>query len=487
MKIIGIEPKAPGLHIFSKIYIPRLGLPQLLTIAENTGHECEIYCEELTPIVWERVAEADMVLISSITSTAPRAFSLIEKIREVNKKAALIMGGPHVTFLPEEALDKGVDYVFRNEADDSFPMFLKWYSSERDFRSLAKISGLSFKVGNSYHHTAHAPRVDLNVLPTPNLDLICGFGKPTSIPIISSRGCPWDCEFCSEISMFGRGYRFRSEDKVIEDMKYYDRRYGKVPIFFAEDNFGANRQRLERLCNKIIQNGLVRCIEGQVRLDLGKQPNTLKLMSRAGFQRAYIGYESTNPDSLISMGKGLKENEMEHLTKVFHRSGIAIHAMWVIGFDDDSLETVKTTVRSCIKWHIETTQFLILVPIPGSRLFERLKKEDRIFNWDWSRYDGHHVNFYPKKMTPRQLQVAVILEAMPRMYGIWLTIRIFVINNFQTGLAMLKGRWHPFREFRSNVETLIARLWGKIATRRIKKPIGRYIEEIPAVTEKARI
>jgi len=487
MVIIGIEPKAPGLHIFSKIFIPRLGLPQLLTIAESMGHECDIYCEEITPIPWERIAQADMVMISSITSTIPRAFALIKKIKETNKKAPVLIGGPHVTFLPEEALDHGADFVFRHEADDSFPMFLKWYSSGKDFRKIMEIPGLSFKLGNSYHNTAPAPNVDLDSLPTPNLDLIKGFARPSSIPVITSRGCPWGCEFCSEISMFGRGYRFRSEEKVLEDIKYYDRRYGKTPIFFAEDNLGANRPRLERLCREIRENGLSRCLEGQVRLDLAKFPQTLKLMNRAGFQRAYIGYESTNPESLKAAGKGLKEREMEDLTREFHKQGIAIHAMWVIGFDDDTLDTVKNTIQACIKWRIETTQFLILVPIPGSKLFYRLKDENRIFNWDWSRYDGHHVNFYPGKMTPRQLQVAVMLDAMPRMYSLWLTLRIFIINNFRIGMALFKGRrWRPWREFRSSFETLVARIWGKSATRRMKKTIRGYIEQIPAISHKVR-
>jgi len=486
LKIIGIEPKAPGLHIFSKTYIPRLGLPQLLTIAQNMGHRCEIYCEEIIPIDWEKIRSADMILVSSTTSTAPRAYSIIKKIKEVNKDIPILIGGPHVTFLAKEALDNNADFVFRHEADESFPLFLEWYLSGRDYNDLNKIPGISFKIGNSYFDTPKGPDVNLDNLPPPNLDLITGYGKPSSIPMVTSRGCPWGCEFCSEIAMFGRKYRFRSEEKVIEDIRYYDDRYGKLDIFFAEDNLGANRARLERLCHRMIDNGLVRPIEGQVRLDLAKFPQTLKLMTRAGFQRAYIGYESTNPDSLQAAGKGLHQSEMERLTRQFHKNGIAIHAMWIMGFDSDTLETVKNTVSASIKWRIETTQFLILVPIPGSKLFHRLNKEDRIFTRDWSLYDGHHVNFYPAGMTPRQLQIAVMLEAMPRMYGIWLTARIFLSNNIRTGLALFKGRWHIVRESKNNLHTMLARLWGKIATRKIKKSVKKYLDQIPSFSRKER-
>lgn len=486
MNIVGIEPEAPGLHVFGRAYFPRLGLAQLLTIAEQSGHQCEIFCEEIAPIPWDKVARADMILVSSITSTAPRAYALIEQIKEdVNSTAPILMGGAHVTFLPEEALAQGADYVFRHEADESFVQFLRWWTSQRNPRELLSIPGISFKIGDQYHHTPPPARVDLDTLPTPNLDLIYGYEKPSSIPLITSRGCPWNCDFCSEIAMFGKGYRFRSEQKVIEDIKYYDRRYGKSPIFFAEDNFGANRMRLERLCNSILDNGLVRSYDGQVRLDLAKHPGTLALMNRAGFQRAYIGYESTNPESLEAMGKGIGSDEMGHYTKIFHKQGIAIHAMWILGFDDDTLETVKNTIKACIKWRIETTQFLILVPIPGSRLYERFKKENRIFNWDWTKYDGHHVTFYPKKMTARQLQISVMLDAMPKLYRLGQTLRLFIQNNMRTGIGLFSRRhWHPVREFNANLLTLFARVWGKGATKRMKKPIREYLKQIPLISSR---
>lgn len=481
MFIVGIEPKAPGLHIFSRLYLPRLGLPLLLTMARQLGHRCAVYCEEITPIPWDKVAKAEMILISTITSTAPRAYSFIPEIRKRNPNAPILMGGPHVTFLPEEALDKGADYVFRHEADVSFPLFLQWWlSSPRDNQELFTIAGLSFRIGNQYHHTQRPGLVDLDTLPTPDLDLIFGYEKPEIIPLITSRGCTYNCEFCSEVEMFGRHYRFRPEQKVIEDIRYYDRRYGRIDIFIAEDNFGADPDRVERLCGQIIKHGLVRPYSGQVRLDLAKFPELVALMNRAGFERAYIGYESINPKSLEEIKKGLRYESMPGYTKVFHRCGISIHAMWILGLDYDSLETVKQTVRCCIRWRIETSQFIILVPLPGAPLYERLKAEGRIFNHDWSKYDGHHVNFYPKGMTARQLQVAVMLEAMPWFYNRWQTVKILAANLARTAVRFLRFKTRrPFQELRSSIITLLARRWGKGATRKMKKPIREYLKQIP--------
>ncbi len=482
MFIVGIEPKAPGMHIFSQTLMPRLGLPQLLTIARGMGHDCEVYCEEIAAIDWDRIRKADMILISSTTSTVPRAYALIKKIKDdMNPDAAILMGGPHVTFLPEEALEKGADYVFRHEADETFPAFLNWWNSARDYRELMLIPGLSFRVGDGFHHTPKPGRVNLDTLPTPDLDMIVGFGKPGAIPLITSRGCPWDCDFCSEVSMFGRAFRFRSEEKVLEDIRYYIRRYGKIPIFFADDNLAANRARLERLCNGIVENGMVRSYSGQIRLDLAKQPETLSLMFKAGFERAYIGYESTNAKSLEAIGKGLKASDMADYTRIIHSRGLEIHAMWVLGFDTDTVATVKDNIRAAIRWKIETSQFLILVPIPGSRLFEQLKKDDRIFNHDWSHYDGHHVTFYPAKMAARQLQVAVMLEAMPKLYNHWQTLRIFVDENWRNTKAAFRMRsWHPVRRIKTTLVTLVVRIWGRRVTRKMKQPIKAYLRRIPS-------
>jgi radical SAM superfamily enzyme YgiQ (UPF0313 family) len=488
MFIVGIEPKAPGMHIFSQTHMPRLGLPQLLTIARQMGHECRIYCEEIAPIVWDDVQRADMILMSSTTSTAPRAYALTKKIKEdINSDAPLLMGGPHVTFLPEEALEKGADFVFRHEADESFVDFIKWWTCGRESHRLMDIPGLSFKMGNCYHHTAEPKPVNLDLLPTPDLDLIAGLGKPGAIPLITSRGCPWNCDFCSEVSMFGRAYRFRSEEKLIEDIRYYDKKYGKIPIFFADDNLAANLSRLAKLCEGIIKNHLIRAYSGQVRLDLAKHPNMLSLLNRTGFERVFIGYESTNEETLQAAHKGLSFDDMASYTKAIHKHGIEIHAMWVIGFDTDTLETVKNNMRASIKWKLETSQFLILVPIPGSKLYDNFKRDKRIFNHDWSKYDGHHVTFFPVKMTPKQLQVSVMLDAMPKLYNHWQTLKIFTVQNLQIVKGLFKIKtWHPIRSAKSSIITLFVRIWGRYTTKKMKKPIRNYLSQIPISTSERR-
>jgi radical SAM superfamily enzyme YgiQ (UPF0313 family) len=178
---------------------------------------------------------------------------------------------------------------------------------------------------------------------------------------------------------------------------------------------------------------------------------------------------------------------MSAYTKIIHKNNIEIHAMWVLGFDTDTLETVKGNIRASIDWRLETSQFLILVPIPGSALYERFKNSGRIFNNDWSKYDGHHVTFYPAKMTPRQLQIAVMMEAMPKLYNYWQTLKIFAIDNWRTARGSFRLRsWHPIRRTKNSLITLIVRIWGRRVSIKMRRPIKKYIRQIPVLTSESR-
>lgn len=500
MLIIGIEPRAPGLHIFTQAYTPRAGLPRLLTRAQELGHQCIIFCEEMrsSQINWELISQADLILISSITSTAPRAYSIIKLIKEYNKHAPILGGGPHFTFEYQEALSNGIDYVFRHWADHSFFEWLNWYQgladaqnvTSHDLQKLLDIHGLAYKIAGHVHRTGLPEIVNPDSWPTPDFRLVHGY-KPKFITLISSEGCDHNCEFCSEWTMHGAQYRSRSPEKVITDIIYYRKLYGKIPIFFGDDNLAADlksrdnsvliygHDRLKKLCELILQADLKGVYSGQVRLSLADRPELLELMAKVGFDRVYIGYESINPANTNAVGNKLNFEQMAQQTMAFHQHGIAIHAMWVLGFDNDTLDTVKRTIESCIKWRIGTNQFMILMPLPGSPLRSRLIKANRIIHNDWEKYDGHHVVFIPQLMKAWELQAAVMLEAMPRVYNLGQTFRIYLGSNIRTLKRWLTHKApHPGIEFKSAFVTLILRLVGRDVVRQAKKPAKKYLERL---------
>ncbi|HDT13990.1 MAG TPA: radical SAM protein [Candidatus Aminicenantes bacterium] len=403
-KIVLIEPKAPNLHIFSQFPLPRLGTLILGTMMKARGWEVDVFVEDFRTIDFDALAAADLVGISTITSTAPRAYAIADKARAMG--ITVLMGGPHVTYLTEEALDHA-DFVVRGEGEAALPAFIDARESGAGY---ADVPNLSFKDGSgAIVHNPMAPRVsDLDRIPFPDFSLLRpdakGLKHMSSIPVLTSRGCPFDCSFCSVTGMFGRKYRFRSTANIIEELRLYDGR--KTLIFFYDDNFAADPERTRDLCEAMIREKLRLKWTTQVRADVARDPSLVGLMKEAGCHTVYIGFESANPDALADMKKKQTVEEIARAVKVFRRHRIHIHGMFVLGFDQDDWRTVRKTVRWAKRARLTSTQFLILTPLPGSAFYDRVAAEDRIRFHDWALYDAHHAVFQPARLSLPDLQKA---------------------------------------------------------------------------------
>ena len=406
-KIIFIEPKAPNLHIFSKFKLPRLGLYILGTLAKQRGWQVEIIYEEMQKIDFSTVESSDLVGISTITSTAPRAYMIADKIREMG--IPVIMGGPHVSFQTEEALGHA-DFVIRGEGEKALMAFFDAWEGNKVYES---VPNLSFNKNGEIVHNPLAPNIsDLDQLPFPDLTYlnynpkrIAGY---RTIPIQTSRGCPFDCAFCSVTSMFGRRYRFRSPQNIIEELRLYNDK--KNIIFFYDDNFAANPKHTKELLHAMIQENFKFKWTTQVRADIAKDLELVKLMQKAGCHTLYIGFESVNPESLKEMRKKQTVEEITHAVKVLRRHKIHIHGMFVFGFDEDDWKTVKKTVKFAKKTRLTSSQFLILTPLPGSEFFNKVAKQGRILLTDWALYDAHHAVYKPARLSVARLQKAQIFS-----------------------------------------------------------------------------
>lgn len=272
---------------------------------------------------------------------------------------------------------------------------------------------------------------DLDQIPFPDLSLLQstrrGIAGLSSIPVQTSRGCPFDCSFCSVTSMFGRQYRFRSTENIIEELRRYNNR--KNLIFFYDDNFTADRKRVKELLETMIREKFKFKWTTQVRADVAKDLELVRLMKKAGCHTLYIGFESVNPESLKAMKKRQTVEEISSAIKILRKHRINIHGMFVYGFDEDDWKTVKRTVKFAKKTRLNSTQFLILTPLPGSEFFDKVSKENRIQFHDWALYDAHHVVFKPARFSLFDLQRAQIFSHK-RFYSTIEMVRRF-----------LKGKW----------------------------------------------
>jgi len=425
-KIVFIEPKATNLHIFSQFPLPRLGTILLGTIMKKRGWDVEIFVEEMRKIDYEIIKNADLVGISTITPTAPRAYAIADRIREMG--IPVVMGGPHVTYLAEEALGHA-DFVIRGEGERALTELIDAWQAGGDY---SRISNLSYKKDDWIIHNPKLPLADdLDSLPFPDFSLLKRDqpekGGRSTVPVLTSRGCPFDCSFCSVTGMFGKKYRFRSTENVLAELRQYDSR--KNVIFFYDDNFTANRKRTKELLEGMIREQFKFKWTTQVRADVAKDVELVRLMKRAGCHTLYIGFETVNPDSLEEMKKKQTVEEITQAVKVLRKNRIHIHGMFVYGFDQDDWKTVKKTVRFAKKSRLNSTQFLILTPAPGSEFYEKVTSENRIQFRDWTLYDGHHAVFRPARLSIFDLQRAQIFSHK-KFYSMKQTVRKF-----------FKGKW----------------------------------------------
>jgi radical SAM superfamily enzyme YgiQ (UPF0313 family) len=448
-RIVLVEPKAPDRHVFSRWKLPRLGLALLGTRLKEAGYDVKVFVEDVAPVDFDAFFSADLVGVSTITSTSPRAYEFARAARRAG--IPVIMGGPHVTFLTDEAL-QNCDYVLRGEADDLIVEFVRRLGEGAGLETMPSLSWHAG--GRPVHNPAATGRVDVERLPQPDLALVQGYDTSARannvLPIQTSRGCPFDCKFCSVTKMFGRAYRFQSTEKVMSQLRTMRGRY----VFIYDDNFTANRARAKELCRAMIREKLRVKWSAQVRCDAAADQELLDLMAEAGCYYVYIGMESVSPATLKCYDKRQSVEEIERAIHEFDRRGIRIHGMFIFGADEDTVETVRETVRFARRHPIVSAQFMILTPLPGTVVFDEMDREGRLLTRDWSLYDAHRVVFRPRKMSTFELQVETL-----RAFGAFYSLR-----------AALR------RLARLDWLSLAIKLWGRHSARASRRRLADYVE-----------
>ncbi|HZO91598.1 MAG TPA: radical SAM protein [Chthonomonadaceae bacterium] len=477
-RIVLVEPRAPGYHVYSRVALPRLGLPQLAAIMKQGGYQdITIYCEDMAPIDYDDVCRADFVGISTTTSTALAAYRLGALVKQKNPQAVVVIGGVHVTFMPEEPFNETFcqqwnipfpvcDHVIQGEAESIIlPLMQSYEEGEVPPPILGTRLRNSFSERIDYHKTVQ----NIDELPFPDLECIVGKERMHIAPIVTSRGCPFDCTFCSVIEMFSQKMRYRSIDpddprSVISEMRKL-RDSGKLKkassLFFYDDNFNAYNKRTKELLENMIRAEVVpNAWTAQVRAtEIVRDRELLELMRRTNCMMLYLGLESVNEATLKEYNKKQSIEQIVEAIKILKEYGIRAHGMFVFGADGDTAETLRYTADFVIKNDISTVQFMILTPLPGTRYFQQLHEQGRIFDYDWSRYDAHHTVYWPKNMSPYELQVETF-AAMRRVYSWGRIVR-------------------PV--FQNNLLTAFFRLYGHNLVKKHDQKTGLYVEGLPRV------
>ena len=409
-KFVFVEPKSTHLHIYSRVCIPRLGSVLLGTLMRNQGYDVRVYIEDIEAPDMNEVMSADLVGISAITSTAPQSYRLADKVRAGG--GIVVLGGTHTSFLPEEGLEHA-DFVIRGEGEFAFQELV---DAIRRGDGFEKILNLSYRQDGRVVSNPERPKIpNLDVNPIPDYTLISGWKPGGVISVATSRGCPFSCTFCSVPGMYGHAFRTHSIDRVLQELTLHK---GNLYTFFADDIFTANKKRVKELLRGMIDRDLTPEWGAQVRTETVDDPELLQMMRDANCFNVYVGFESINPRTLKLFQKKQDLAKIERAIERFHAHKIRIHGMFVVGSDEDDVETIDATADFALKHDIDSIQFMILTPIPGSPDWDHLynRGEKYVISRNWSFYDGHHAVHQPRRMSPYELQMAAI-NAMAKFYS----------------------------------------------------------------------
>ncbi|MCD8045804.1 MAG: B12-binding domain-containing radical SAM protein [Clostridiales bacterium] len=388
MKIIFITPastlrRIPFYRWGGKIYGQSNSItgPLILgSILKKAGHDVEVYEELNAHVNYKKlIAEADVFSFSIMTSNAPRAYELADRVHREGH-AMVIMGGMHATYLPEEAAEHA-DHVITGEGEKVILDVVEGRRTEKIVQGI--------------------PIENLDEVPFPDYDIL---KTPCeSANVLTTRGCPYRCTFCTTSRMFSP-YRQRSVDHVIEEIRMYKER-GFRYMNFEDDNFTADKERAKEICRRMIAENLVfkeTFFFG--RADMADDEELLDLLQQAHLTRVLIGIESLNQKALNSIHKGQNIENIRKAGAACEKHGIRVIASIVLGLDDDTKEDIHRSIQFAKDIHAYQLQPAILTPYPGTPVYEEMKQEGRMLDGSWEQFDMMNVTFQPKNMSPWDLQ-----------------------------------------------------------------------------------
>lgn len=402
MKILLISPTIDETKRTNKgLMIPQLSL-YILKGLTPLVHQVRIIEEEVEDINFNETC--DLVGISCMTANSSRAYEIATEFRKRGK--VVVMGGVHPTILPDEAL-LHCDSVVIGEAEGVWEQLLVDFEYER--------------LNKRYHN----PAPDLNKYVPKDFSDMNKNRLFKLIPVMTTRGCPYNCDFCCVTNLFGKEIRHIPIENVIRDI----RESGAKNIMFLDDNIIGHVSYAKELFKAIKPLKISWVGQASVSL-LVRDDELLKLAAESGCKALFIGIESVSEDQLKSMRKAIKEvSGLESALRKIRKMGILVHASMIFGFDTDSEKVFNDTVNFLIKNKICTVSFNALTPYPGTQTFEKMKNENRLITTDWKYYDHNTVVFKPTNMTPFELQ-KYKLNARKNFYSIKSVLSRFIGNMF---------------------------------------------------------
>lgn len=447
---------------------PPLGILYVATyLKKNSEHEVHILDPDSEKLrlkdIKERIKEInpDVFGITAFTNTLKTVVDELKIVKENLPNCITVMGGPHLSLYPKEAIKiKEVDFAINGDGEKAFfdliTILNKKLSDKERENELKKVEGIVFQSSDGQvYQNGYARVMDLNSMPFPDITLIkkelyfCILGKKKLMTTIATaRGCPFKCTFCNSPDKI---YRFRSAQNIVDEIEYV-LSHGVTEIFFFDDLFNLNKNRVMEVCDEIIKRKLNKKITWSFRgrVNSLKHEEVVKRLKEAGCERIQLGIEKATDGSLKKLKKGITIKEIIQATDLIYKYGILCVGNFILFTPGEGEEEAEDIIKFSLKLKLHHAEFHIFAPYPGSEIYQN-GLETKFFEKDyWAEYaenpyDGFSLLWEEK--VPRDRMFEIANNAYKRFYFrpriIWNELRGLsswseFIRKFKGGLTVLK-------------------------------------------------
>jgi len=401
MKTLLVQPPISSkveTYSAAQMVVPPLGLAYLAAMLEGKGYPVEILDAPAFDMNFNQVSKElerrkpGLIGITATTATIPEALETVEVAKKILPDTVTAIGGAHITFTQERTMEESphLDIGCIGEGENTIVDLVRTLESGRDLKN---VRGIIYREnGGRLVKTSPRPLIEnLDDLPFPArhllpMDRYRVFGvKRTLGTMMTSRGCPFNCTFCSSSLLFGKKFRVRSPKNVVDEIEHFQNTYKASYVEFIDDVFTLDRRRVETICDMIIERKLNTRWVCSARVDLMTR-DIMKKLKEAGCMLIYFGVESAIQRVINLMKKGIKIEQIHKFMKWAKEFKVQTVASYVFGIPGETWGDAMQTIKLSRKLDSDYAQFAIATPFPGTELYAEAKKEGLLLTEDWSKY-----------------------------------------------------------------------------------------------------
>ncbi|MFQ5891179.1 MAG: B12-binding domain-containing radical SAM protein [Candidatus Methanofastidiosia archaeon] len=414
MKVLLIDPPKKIWEMMGDCCSPPLGLSYLAAMLEQHDIPVELIDCNGMGVTWKDLPERikktspDLVGTGAMTPLYGRAVKMVKLVKEIDPDITTVVGGSHATFTFKDTLREvpEIDIVVRGEGEETIVEIVRCLEKDSDLKD---VKGIAYRRDKNIIITERRPPVDVNSLPLPAYHLLpmekyrFEFLEEFST-LLTSRGCPFSCTFCSEWDFWGRPWRPRNPESVGEEMELVNRKYKRKSVWFGDDCFNVDYNHIKGICEQIQERDLDVQWFYQGRADfLIKHKDLLPLMRKTGNIMTQIGIEASTDEELNRMDKGITTDQVREAVNLMKEHDIISQGLIIVGTFDDTTDSILHKIKYMKSLKIDFPIFTMFTPFPGSKVHKQAKKEGLIEDFDFDHFDMAYPVMPTKELNRKQL------------------------------------------------------------------------------------